>query len=290
MDRFNSPIRFHFDYFSGRIRVDGTLQRISFDLAYGAEAHSAAMINALTLRLCDGVFKDEETQSDVVVVSVERNKDSSLRNKANEHLKFTGVVAWVFTLDGPNPTKWNKAHLDECKINPERRYQLCTPMDPADFDVDQRSIPHASTPVEEVNMTPCKKKSRKDREVLTPEEEWKPSAQSSRSSKLIEEVTAMSKFVKVCIARCNVLEFRSLASRWLYRALDSVKVSQPSPDFRVIIQMALETAPIEDMEMAFEDIFQLTSSDDSSTRIRNKAQYLQMCINRVYEYAEKFEV
>ncbi len=106
MDRFNSTIGFSFDYFSNRLRVDGSLQKIPFDLAYGAEAHSAIMIEALTHRLCEGVFKDEETQNDVVVVSVERNRDDTLRNKAKKHLKFTGVVAWVFTLDAPVPTKW----------------------------------------------------------------------------------------------------------------------------------------------------------------------------------------
>jgi len=270
------------------MRVDGTLQKISFDLAYGAEAHSAAMIEALTHRLCNGTFVDEETLNNVVVVSVERNNDATLRNKAKEHLKFTGVVAWVFTLDGSTPTKWNKAHLEECKVNAARRYHLCTPMDPADFDVDQRTIPHVSSTVEEVCGTPCRKKPRKDPEELTPEVDWKPSAQSSRSSKLIEEVTAMSKYVKVCIARCILSNFRSLASRWLYRALDAVK-EQVSPDFRVIIQVTLESAPIEDMDMAFEDIFQVASNDTSSPRTRNKSQYLLMCINRVYECAEMFE-
>ena len=131
MDRFNSTVGFSCDYFSNRLRVDGSLQKIHFDLAYGAEAHSAAMIEALTLRLCDGIFKDEETQRNVVVVTLERNMDETLRNKAKEHLKFPGVVNWVLNLDGPVPTKWNKAHLEECRSNPERRYQLCTPMDPS---------------------------------------------------------------------------------------------------------------------------------------------------------------
>ena len=85
-----------------------------------------------------------------------------------------------------------------------------------------------------------------------------------------------------------ISDFRSLASRWLYRALDAVtKIA--SPDFRVIIQMSLESAPIEDMDIAFEDVFQLASIDVSSPRTRNKAQYLQMCISRVFECAEVFE-
>ena len=77
MDRFNSTIGFSFDYFSNRLRVDGTLQKISFDLAYGAEAHSATMIEALSHRLCDVTFTDEETQQQVVVVTVERNMDDT---------------------------------------------------------------------------------------------------------------------------------------------------------------------------------------------------------------------
>ena len=288
MNRFNSTVGFSFDYYSNSMHVDGCLQKIPFELAYGAEAHSATMIDALSHRLCDVVFKDEETQRDVVVVSVERNMDSTLRNKDKEHLKFTGVVAWVFNLDGPMPSKWNKAHLEECKNNAERRYQLCTPMDPADFDVDQRTIPHLSLTVEDIAVTPAKKKPRKDREELTPDIPWKPSTQSSRASNLIEEVTAVSKFVKVCLSRCTTSNFRSLASRWLYRALDSVS-QQASPDFRVIIQMSLELAPVEDMDMAFEDIFGLSPSEDSSPRSRNKGQYLLSCISRVYECAENFE-
>jgi hypothetical protein len=27
MDRFNSPLRFHYDYYNSRMRVDGTLQK-----------------------------------------------------------------------------------------------------------------------------------------------------------------------------------------------------------------------------------------------------------------------
>ena len=134
-------------------------------------------------------------------------------------------------------------------------------MDPADFDVDQRTTPHLSLTVEDIAVTPAKKKPRKDPEALTPDIQWKPSAQSSRASKLIEEVTAVSKFVKVCLSRCTTSNFRSLASRWLYRALDSVS-QQASPDFRVIIQMSLESAPVEDMDMAFEDIFELSPSED----------------------------
>jgi hypothetical protein len=286
MDRFNSTVQFSYDYYSNRLRVSSSLQKIPFNLAYGAEAHSAAMIEALSLRLCDGIFKDEETQRDVVVVSVERNMDDTLRNKTKEHLKFTGVVAWVFNLDGPCPTKWNKAHLEECKTNPTRRYQLCTPMDPADFDVDQRTIPHSISSIDEVAGTPMKKKGRKHPDELTPEVEWKPSMQSSRSSKIHDEVNAVSVYVKKHITACDVTTFRSLASRWLFRALQSA-VQHPSPDYRVIIQMALETAPIDDMDMAFEDVFGISAKDDSSPRPRNKEMYLQGYINNVFDHAER---
>ena len=54
---------------------------------------------------------------DEVVTTVERNMDDTLRNKDKKPLKFTGVVAWVFTLDAPVPTKWNKAHLEEYRTN-----------------------------------------------------------------------------------------------------------------------------------------------------------------------------
>jgi hypothetical protein len=94
------------------------------------------------------------------------------------------VVAWVFSLDALVPTKWNKAHLAECRTNPGRRYQLWTPMDPADFDVDQRCIPHFVSSIEDVAITPMKKKVRKDPEELTPDNEWTPSVQSSRSSNM----------------------------------------------------------------------------------------------------------
>jgi hypothetical protein len=286
MDRFNSTVRFSFDYFSNRLRVNSSLQKISFDLAYGAEAHSAAMIEALSLRLCDGIFKDEETDRNVIVVSVERNMDDTLRNKSKEHLKFTGVVAWVFNLDGPVPTKWNKAHLEECKVNPTRRYQLCTPMDPADFDVDSRTIPHCMSSMGDVVATPMKKKGRKDPDDLTPEVEWKPSMQSSRSSKIHDEVNAVSAYVKKSLSACVVENFRSLASRWLYRALQAA-VQLSSPDYRVTIQMALETAPLDDMDMAFEDVFGISAKDDSTPRSRNKELYLQGYINNVFDHAER---
>ena len=95
----------------------------------------------------------------------------------------------------------------------------------------------------------------------------------------------MSMFVKQCVASCIVETFRSLASRWLYRALQAA-AQHPSPDFRVIIQMALESAPLDDMDMAFEDVFGLLPKDDGTPRSRIKEKYLQGCINRVFDHAE----
>ena len=101
------------------------------------------------------------------------------------------------------------------------------------------------------------------------------------------EVTTMSQFVNRCISSCDVDSFKSLASRWLFRALQ-VGVSQTSPDYRVIIQMALESAPHDDMDMAFMDVFGLSHNSDSISRSRNKEKYLQGCISRVFESADSF--
>ena len=92
--------------------------------------------------------------------------------------------------------------------------------------------------------------------------------------------------MKKSIAACQVDTFRSLASRWLYRALASA-VPLASPDYRVIMQMALETAPIDDMDMAFKDVFGISAKDDATSRSRNKEMYLQGYINSVFDHAER---
>jgi len=160
-------------------------------------------------------------------------------------------------------------------------------MNPADFDVDQRIIPHASSSSDVMAMTP-KKKPRKDPEDLTPETDWKPSVQSSRSSKIQEEMTTMSKLVKSRLSTCTMETFKSLASRWLYRALQ-VGVQQVCPDYRVVIQMGLEAAPIDDMDIAFTDVFGLAPIIDPNPRCRNKDRHLHACINRVFDCAKLFE-
>jgi hypothetical protein len=159
-------------------------------------------------------------------------------------------------------------------------------MDPADFDVDNHTIPHSASSMELIDGTPMKKKRRRDPDELTPEIEWKPSAQSSRSAKIHEEANGLSVFVKKCIAACNVETFRSIASRWLFRALQSA-VQLPSQDYRVTIQMALETAPLDDMDMEFEDVFGISAKDDSTPRPRHKEMYLQGYINNVFDHAER---
>ena len=98
----------------------------------------------------------------------------------------------------------------------------------------------------------------------------------------------MAKLVKSRLSTCTIETFNSLASRWLYRALQ-VGVQQVSPDYRVVIQMALEAAPIDDMDIAFTDVFGIAPIIDPSPRARNKDRHLHACINRVFECAECFE-
>jgi hypothetical protein len=51
--------------------------------------------------------------------------------------------------------------------------------------------------------------------------------------------------------------------------------------------MALETAPLDDMDMAFEDVFGISAKDDSTPRPRQKEMYLHMYINNVFDHAER---
>ena len=90
----------------GRLRVSGKLGIVSFDAAYGAEAQSEAMIEALSNMLCDDTpFLDEESGAKYVIISVERNADSDLVVKGKPHLKFNGLVAWALPIDD---SKWKK--------------------------------------------------------------------------------------------------------------------------------------------------------------------------------------
>ena len=100
LDRFNSNIRFSYDYRICRLRVSGKLGVVSFDAAFGAEGQSELMIQALSDKLCDDVpFIDEETGTKYVVISVERNACSDLVVKGKPHLKFNGLVAWALAID-----------------------------------------------------------------------------------------------------------------------------------------------------------------------------------------------
>jgi hypothetical protein len=170
LDRYHSNIKFSFDYRVGRLRVSGKLGIVSFDAAYGAEAQSEAMIEALSNMLCDDTpFLDEESGAKYVIVSVERNADSDLVVKGKPHLKFNGLVAWALPIDD---SKWKKKLTSACRTNPTWRYRECIPMDPSDFDIDRHVIPFIPS------QTPSKKKMKKDPDQLSPEYVWKPSAVS----------------------------------------------------------------------------------------------------------------
>ena len=89
MDRYNSNIKFTYDYRLRRLRGSGKLGLVSFDVAFGAEGQSKLMIQALSDKLCDDVpFIDEETGTKYVVISVERNACSDLILKGKPHLNL----------------------------------------------------------------------------------------------------------------------------------------------------------------------------------------------------------
>jgi hypothetical protein len=99
LDRYNSNIRFAYDYRIRRLRASGKLGLVSFDVAFGAERQSELMIQALSDKLCDDIpFIDEETGTKYVVISVERNACSDLIVKGKPHLKFNGLVAGLLPL------------------------------------------------------------------------------------------------------------------------------------------------------------------------------------------------
>ena len=96
LDRFDSNIRFAYDYRARRLKTTGKLGVVTFDAAFGAEAQSELMIQGLSDKLCDDIpFLDEETGTKYVVVSVERNACLDLVVKGKPHLKFNGLVAWA---------------------------------------------------------------------------------------------------------------------------------------------------------------------------------------------------
>jgi len=87
LDRFNSNIRFTYDYRIRRLRASGKLGLVTFDAAFGAEAQSELMVQALSDKLCDDIpFVDEETGTKYVVISVERNACPDLVVKGKPHL------------------------------------------------------------------------------------------------------------------------------------------------------------------------------------------------------------
>jgi len=48
LDRYNSNMRFNYDYCIRRLRVSGKLGLVTFDVAFGAEGQSELMIQALS--------------------------------------------------------------------------------------------------------------------------------------------------------------------------------------------------------------------------------------------------
>jgi len=123
LDRYNSNMRFNYDYRIRRLRVSGKLGLVTFDVAFGAEGQSELMIQALSDKLCDDIpFIDEETGIKYVVISVERNACSDLIVKGKPHLKFNGLVAWALALDD---SKWKKKMNSACRTVPTWRYREC---------------------------------------------------------------------------------------------------------------------------------------------------------------------
>ena len=100
LDRFDSNLKFVYDYRQNKLRVSGELKVVSFDTAFGAEAQSNTMIQSLADKLCDDVpFTDEESGQQYVVILVKRNADPDLVKKGKPHLQFNSVVAWVLPVD-----------------------------------------------------------------------------------------------------------------------------------------------------------------------------------------------
>ena len=123
LDRFNSCVSCSFDLHSFQLRVNGRLISLSYDEAFESNDSHAAKIAALGELLCNGMpFVDEESGQKYVVVSVERNGDRDLVNKAKPHLTFTGIVAWVLRFDN---SKWRKDMIEQCKTDSIYRYNEC---------------------------------------------------------------------------------------------------------------------------------------------------------------------
>jgi hypothetical protein len=279
LDRYDSNIKFSFDYRMGRLRVSGKLGLVSFDAAYGAEGQSELMIQALSDMLCDEIpFIDEETGTKYVVVSVERNADSDLVVKGKPHLKFNGLVAWALAVDA---SKWKQKLINACRTDPTWRYRECIPMDPSDFDIERHVIPFIPS------VTPLKKKMKRDPDDLSPDIVWKPSAQSKRSERGRQVDVATRAFFKHKVDSCVSADVPCQAAVWLFRALHSA-CDANNGDYRMAMETSLEWASVPDISRAIFFVLGL-DIDIPVEKTACKSQFLRNCIYQCLSMAENFE-
>ena len=279
LDRFSSNIHFSYDYRVRRLRVTGKLGIVTFDTAYGAEAQSEEMIQALSDKLCDDVpFVDEETGAKYVVVSVERNVCSDLVVKGKPHLKFNGLVAWALLID---ESKWKKKLNTACKNDATWRYRECVPMDPSDFDIDRHVIPYIPS------VTPVKKRIKRDPEDMSPDKVWKPSSQSKRSERGKAATLATKAFFQNKVDTCVSDDVPCQAAVWLFRALHSACLSNCG-DYRMAMETSLESASIPDISRAIYYVLGI-DIEIPIEKFACKSVYLHHCIHQCLTMAGKFE-
>ena len=262
-----------------RLRATGKLRIVKFDEAFGAEAQSELMIEALSNMLCDDVpFVDEETGTKYMVVTVERNACSDLVVKGKPHLKFNGLVAWALAIDG---SKWKQKLNAACKSDPTWRYRECIPMDPSDFDIDRHVIPFIPS------ATPVKKRVKRDPDDLSPDKVWKPSSQSKRSERGKQGNMATSKFFQMKVDACVSEDVPCQAAVWLFRAMHSACLSNCG-DFRMAMETSLEWATVPDISRAIYFVLGIDIALPSE-KCACKAEYLRSCIHQCLTIANNFE-
>jgi len=250
---------------------------MSRDEAYATEASDEARIAGIAERLCgDDPFTDVDTLDQYVVVSVERNGDKLLVNKRKPHLKFTGIVAWVLQYEN---SKWRKDMIAKSRVDATYRYKECQPMDPSDFDWDQRLI------VGSCPKTPEKKRPKRDRDELTPELVWKPSTASSRTKRGQEEGATVRTFFTARLEACQVKDFTCLPSHWLYNCLLGA-VSSSSRDLRIAIETVLEFCAPCDIQTAFREVLSVTVRSREEMKVSKKV-YLQFVLWECFQIAEE---
>jgi hypothetical protein len=257
--------------------VNGKLNVVTFDQAFGAESESERMIPALADRLCDDEpFLDEESGQKFVVIFVERNADPDLVIKGKPHLKFNGLVAWALPVDG---SKWRTKLTAACKCDTIWRYRECVPMDPSDFDIIRHCIPFIPS------ETPGKKRVKRDPEDLSPEKIWKPSLESKRAMKGRNTDTMVQEFFKEKIANCALFDVPCPACVWLYKALNTACLVSGT-DFRYCMETALEWASVPDITRAIFFVLKI-DIDLPREKTMSKSNFLRKCIDFCICIAEK---